>query len=100
MLTKIVHDWSDTDATRILRSVQQSMSSNALLLVNETLLNPNPSAGNFMQYATDIQMMVAFDGARERTQEEFEALLGAAKLKLTRTLSAGLISILQIAPIV
>ncbi len=99
ILTKVLHDWSDTDAARILRSVRQSMSSDALLLVNEVLLDPDPAAGNFMHYATDIQMMAVFDGARERTREEFEVLLEAAKLQLTRTFAAGLISILEVAPL-
>ena len=100
ILTKVLHDWSDADATRILRTVRQSMSANARLLVNEVLLNSNPGEGNFMHYASDIQMMTMFDGARERTQEEFEALGRQAGLKLTKAISAGpIISILEVVPL-
>lgn len=100
ILTKVLHDWSDADATRILRTVRESMPAIARLLVNEVLLNPNPEEGNFMHYATDIQMMTVFDGARERTQEEFEALCQQAGLKLTRAISAGpIISILEMVPL-
>ena len=51
--------------------------------------------GKFM----DLMMMI-MNGGRERTREEFETLLGAARLRITDvTPTADLLSVIECAPV-
>jgi hypothetical protein len=83
LLKRIIHDKSDADATRILRTVRQAMSESARLLIFDIVVppsgRPNP---NIM---SDMLMMAVFEG-RERTEEELGTLLANADLKITRIL--------------
>jgi hypothetical protein len=81
VLMRILHDWSDEDAVRILVSCRAAMGTGARLLIVENLLEPDPSRGHPAQYLMDMQMMVIFGHARERTEAEFQRLLAAAGLR-------------------
>ncbi|WP_222719155.1 methyltransferase [Actinokineospora xionganensis] len=84
LLKRIIHDKSDEDAIRILRTVRQAMSGTARLLIIDIVVppgglpHPNPMS--------DLLMMTVFEG-RERTEEEISGLLSAAGLKLSRVLT-------------
>jgi hypothetical protein len=92
LLKRIVHDWSDEEAARILRNCRQAMNEGGKVLLIEQVLHP----GRFSEFATaiDLQMMVLVSG-RERTEEEYRALLAAAGLQLTRVISAGSRSLIE-----
>jgi hypothetical protein len=85
VLKDIVHDWEDGRATEILgncrRAIAQGPVSSAKLLVVEKVI---PS-GNvpFPGKLTDITMLLV-TGGRERTANEYEALLNEAGFALTR----------------
>lgn len=80
VLARVLHDWSDADAVRILEVCRQAMNPGASLLVVERLLRDRPQAG--VAQASDVHMMVV-TGGRERTAGEYEELLTGAGLRPT-----------------
>jgi hypothetical protein len=80
VLKRILHDWSDDQCVRILRSCREAMGERARLLVVDAVIpsGNTPHAGKVM----DILMMVLAEG-HERTEQEFRDLFGKAGLRLT-----------------
>jgi hypothetical protein len=85
VLRHILHDWDDESAGRIVAVVARAMDPGARLVVIERLrpgrYQPNP--GDLRVAMIDLQMLVVL-GGRERTEDEFEALLAPVGLRLTR----------------
>jgi len=81
ILSRVLHDWNDDQASKILKTMRRSMNHGATLLIVERALDRE----NLTPEATlsDLNMMVQ-NGGRERTTAEFEDLLTAAGLKLVR----------------
>jgi SAM-dependent methyltransferase len=99
LLVRVLHDWSDEDASRILRSCRSAMRPEARLLVIEGLIEPDPSRGRPTEYLIDMQMMAMFGTARERTEAEFSQLLTGAGFDLTAAIpTASPVTILEAAP--
>jgi hypothetical protein len=99
LLVRVLHDWSDEDAFRILRSCRLSMGLDARLLVIEGILEPDPSRALPSEYLIDMQMMAMFGNARERTGDEFRELLAKAGFDLARVIkTTSPVSILEAAP--
>jgi O-methyltransferase domain len=71
LLVRVLHDWKDEDCLRILRACRAAMKTNAVLLVCEEILEPDPARGSPATYLVDMQMMAMFGSARERTEVEF-----------------------------
>ena len=80
MVTRVLHNWSDEDCLRILRVCRTAMGRDALLLLGEQVLEPDPANGRAADYLVDVQMMAMFGSARTRTAEEFAGLLANAGL--------------------
>jgi SAM-dependent methyltransferase len=84
ILCHIIHDWDDEGAVTILRNARAVMRPGDRLLIVDAVVPPgdvpHPSK------AGDV-MMLAFTGGRERTAEEYRALLGSAGLRLTRVIA-------------
>jgi hypothetical protein len=80
ILKNIVHDFDDERAIAILKNCRRATSSQAkILVVQEALPAGNtPSVGKLL----DLQMLLI--GGRERTEDEYRALYGAAGFELTR----------------
>ena len=77
LLSRVIHDWDDDDARRILRSCRRSMETGATLLLVETIL-PQRAHDGPAAVVMDLNMLLLFGaGARERTETEFQALLSA-----------------------
>ena len=68
MLIRVLHDWRDEDCLRILRACRAAMGPDALLLIGEQMLEPDPARGRPTGYLRDMQMMAMFGSARERTE--------------------------------
>jgi hypothetical protein len=81
LLKDIVHDWDDTRANAVLRTCRTAMAGASRLLVVEKVI----PAGNgpFAGKLTDITMLLVA-GGRERTAEEYRALLADAGFAVTR----------------
>ncbi|WP_405652078.1 methyltransferase [Streptomyces sp. RK9] len=82
----ILHDWNDEQGTRILERVHEAAAPGARLLLVETVLGHGPAP----EIATllDLTMMGMLDG-RERTLENWRALLAGAGFRLTRTVETA-----------
>jgi hypothetical protein len=92
MLKHILHDWYDDDCVRILRTIRAAAPPGARLLVIERRLGgPNdvPSAK-----FSDLNMLVG-PGGRERSVEEYAALLQRSGFSLAATHAAGTHDILE-----
>lgn len=83
IMKMIIHDWSDTEAIKILRNCRQAMSKQGKVLVVDAVLKPNNQVDGAK--SADLMMLVMVTG-RERTAEEFRQLYQAAGLKLTRVI--------------
>jgi O-methyltransferase domain len=74
ILSTILHDWDDENATTILHTIRRSAPAGARLLVIETVLpeGNDPHGAKWL----DLLMLVLFAG-RERNGAEWRALLDA-----------------------
>ncbi len=80
MLKHILHDWSDDQCVRILRTIREAMPSGSRLLVFDALLVPEaPPWAHWL----DVHMLVLQDG-KERTPDEFGALLAETGFEMTK----------------
>lgn len=89
VLKHIVHNWDESNALEILRNVRSAMTAGAKLLVIETVV-PEDNREHFSKML-DLEMLVTATG-RERTADEYAALLGKAGFRNTRviaTVAAG-----------
>ncbi len=79
VLSNIVHDWDDERALKILRNCRAAMAPGSRVLLLEAVMpvHGSPSVATMQ----DVNMMVLLTG-RERTKEQYRALLGRAALSL------------------
>ncbi len=96
-LSRVIHDWDDEQALLILRCCHGAAAPGASLLLIERLL-PDPVQIDPQDQAvsvSDLNMLV-MTGGRERTRDQYRALLDAAGwgLKEIRTTGTSL-SVLQ-----
>lgn len=83
VLKQIIHDWSDSECTTILRNCHQALKPNGKLLLVEMVIPPDNSPS--MAQAMDLNMLVLLTG-RERTESEYRALLAAGGFKMERVM--------------
>ena len=86
MMRHIIHDWDDEKSLTILRNCHQAMSSNGKLLIVESVipLGNEPFGGKFLDL-----VMLLIPGGKERTEDEYRALLDKAGFELTRVVPTG-----------
>ncbi len=89
VLSSVLHDWEDREATAVLRNVRAAMSGGGSLLIVEHVLpgGDEPHPGKLI----DLEMMLV-TGGRERTVQEYQALLrdaGFGKLNLIPTAASA-----------
>jgi hypothetical protein len=96
ILSRVLHDWADTDAEAILRSVRRCAPKHAELLVLESIL-PEGSEPHHAK-VLDI-LMLTISGGRERTRREYQTLLEAGGFRLDRVVpTSGPVSVIVGAP--
>ena len=86
VLRAVIHDWDDDASIRILTAVRHALADNGRVLIVEYMIAP-PNEGREAKFS-DLNMLVG-PGGRERTREEFAALLDASGLRLARVIAAG-----------
>jgi hypothetical protein len=93
LLMEIIHDWGDEESLAILQAVRRAAPPHAKLLLIETIVPGDP--GPDWSKMLDIHML-ALLGGRQRTRQEYEALLIRSGFVLRREIDtrAG-ISILE-----
>lgn len=83
LLKSIIHDWSDAEAETILHNCRKAMSPDSRLLLVEQIVpldnSPHPSK------EMDLLMLVVL-GGKERTLDEYAALLDQAGFQLARVI--------------
>jgi hypothetical protein len=91
----IIHDWDDETCVRILSNCRKAMPERGKLVLCEKLIAPGnePSSAKLL----DLVMLVMTDGGRERSEDEYRALLRRAGLRLRRVVPTRAdISLLEI----
>jgi hypothetical protein len=83
-LSRILHDWDDARALRILEVCHVAMTPGDRLLLLEAVL-PERAADNPPAIRMDLHMLLLLPG-RERTAAEFAGLLDAAGFRLERVI--------------
>ena len=77
LLRKVIHDWDDEHARRILRTCRAALSDSARLLMVEMVI----PADNAPAYAKLLDLlMLVYSGGRERTEQEYRDLLEISRL--------------------
>ncbi len=91
VLSRILHDWNDELAARILGNCRVAMSPGARVLIIEMLVpsagEPSASPGVDWRTTTMDLEMLTIVGGRERTADEYHELLTRAGFELTRILA-------------
>jgi hypothetical protein len=93
LLKRILHDWADKDAARILGNVRRVIGADGTLLLLESLVDSAAHPAGL----TDMMMLVI--GGRERTQADFRLLLQSAGFSLSRIIPAGAASLIECLPV-
>jgi hypothetical protein len=95
VLKYIIHDWADDRAKVILTKCREAMAGKGkLLLVEELVCGRNQRCRAKMG---DITMMVR-TGGRNRTEQEYRALLTASGFEMERVLPAGGLHVMEASP--
>jgi hypothetical protein len=81
LLSRVLHDWDDDDALRVLRTCRQAMRPDSVLLVVEAVL-PERAVDDPAAVRMDLHMLLLLHG-RERTAAEYAGLLEASGLRPT-----------------
>ncbi|MEP7010632.1 MAG: methyltransferase [Acidobacteriota bacterium] len=81
LLKQVLHDWDDERCRTILATCRRAAAPGAKLLVVESIVERNEAAG--FGAKVDLHMLVACDGGRERSREEFRRLLEASEFALS-----------------
>jgi hypothetical protein len=84
VLKHILHDWDDEQALRILRNIEIAMPRDGRLLIAEQGIAPPgvPNPGKLL----DVVMLSLLESGRERSAEDFAALMARAGLELERAI--------------
>lgn len=77
ILARVLHDWPDPDALRILRRAREAMPKEGTLYVMEMVLDDATGRGGLL----DLNMLVMTQGA-ERTEQQFREILAEAGFSL------------------
>jgi hypothetical protein len=93
VLKRIIHDWDDDQAVRLLRRCREAMSDTSRILVIDAVMQPgnDPDPNKNL----DLSIMALTPG-RERTEAEFAGLFATAGLRLTRVIATELPSTLSL----
>jgi len=83
VLKHIIHDWDDDRCVRLLRNCRESMDGNGRIFCVDTVLPPMGDTSAAAGKVLDIMVLLAI-GGRERTRAQWEALYGAAGLRISR----------------
>ncbi len=98
LLSHVIHDWSEAQCLTILGHCRRAMNPDGRLLLIEMVLPPGnaPHPGKVL----DMMMLVG-PGGRERTEQEYAALLAQAGFRLTRVVpTKSAASIIEAVPAV
>jgi len=82
LLVNVIHDWSDTDAVRLLARIVADGPPDSRIVVVEGVRRPVPV--DDVAHRTDLLMLILAPGGRERSLEEVATLAARAGLARER----------------
>ena len=82
LLSRVLHDWVDDDARRLLATCRSTMAPESRLLIVEVLL-PERARDQPAVIRMDLHMLVLL-GAHERTEAQYRRLLGETGFRVAR----------------
>jgi hypothetical protein len=96
LIMEVIHDWNDADSVSILKAIRRAVPPRAKLLLIETMVPDDP--GPHWSKNLDVHMLT-FIGGRQRTQQEYAALLTKASFSFKLQIDTPAdISILEAVP--
>jgi O-methyltransferase/methyltransferase family protein len=98
LLSRVIHDWDDADAQRVLTTCREAMPVGARLILVDAIV-PERAHDGPEAVRMDVHMLMLL-GARERTEAQFRRLLADAGFELRRvvpTQSPAGLSVLEAA---
>lgn len=98
LLSRVLHDWDNDAAGRILANCRRAIAEDGTLLLVEAIL-PECAQENPAAIAMDINMLILLDG-HERTEADYRSLLTAAGFTLSRVIStsSAVVSVIEATP--
>jgi O-methyltransferase domain/Dimerisation domain len=87
LLSRVIHDWDDADAQRVLTTCREAMPVDARLLLVEAIV-PERAHDGPEAIRMDLHMLMLL-GARERTEGQYRRLLADAGFELRRVVPTG-----------
>ena len=84
VLKSVLHDWDDSHVSQILANCHRAARPGSTLLLIEGLL---PSASEPSTLHRHNLILLVYVGGRDRTREQYQALLEAAGYRLEQTIS-------------
>jgi hypothetical protein len=93
LMKNILHDWDDERCKAILRVLRAAMPLGGKLVLVESIVGRNQPV-EFAAVA-DLQMMIACSDGRERSLEDFRALLEATGFRLGRVNQGVTVSVIE-----
>lgn len=94
LLCRVLHDWSDEKSLAILRACQAALSPGGAVLVTESLLEPAAVPDRFSALS-NLMMLALTGGGRERTGQEYEALMRQAGFRVLGTVRLGGLGVIK-----
>lgn len=90
IISRILHDWDDENAIKILKNISQYMNKNSMLLVFESIIDIKKLDN------LDICFhLLNFLGGRERSLKEFEDIFSKSNLEIENITGGKLINIIK-----
>jgi len=97
LVMEVIHDWADEESVAILRAIRRAAPADSRLLLLEQIVPASPAP--HWSKMLDIHMLTLL-GGRQRTRQEYDALLERAGFSIERQIETGAdISILEARPI-
>ncbi len=96
VLSHIIHDWNEKQCLTILGHCRDVIQPNGRLLIVETVL---PTGDTPHQGKVQDMVMLVIPGGQERTEAEYDSLLGKAGFRLSRVVpTESVVSVVEAVP--
>jgi hypothetical protein len=96
LLSHIIHDWNEDQCLRILGHCRNVIRPDGRLLIVETVL---PVGDTPHQGKIQDMVMLVLPGGQERTEDEYDSLLGKAAFRLNRVVpTESVVSVVEALP--
>jgi hypothetical protein len=87
LIKRVLMDWGDEQAARVLTNCADALPDDGKVLVVEMVMPPGNDPSPAKSF--DLLMLLAHEGGRVRTEAEFHTLFAAAGLRLARVIGTA-----------